>query len=1305
MVLNVYLLGSSLFDIVHVRSLWLAVRYDTRFRPVAISCTISLSLKIVLLVLEAAPRAGRESSKSPEEVSGVYSLRSFWWLNRMLRLGRQKRLDSDDLYQIDSGLKTVRYSSQVIDAWDKADQDYKYALLKTVAAALKWPLLAPALPRLALIGFTYMQPLLIRRALDFVERQDGRTNIGYGLIGATIVVYSGLAIFNGYYGHLLYRSITLVRGSLVDIIYHKSLTIELSAAQKAAPMGLVTAEVERIDFTIEKIHSLWASVIEIGIAIYLLEREMEWSCFAPILVALGCTLSTTFVSKLLPSRQKTWNQSIQKRVALTSTLLSNMKTVKMMGFTDYIADTIQAARMTELSDSQAFRKCMTVINTIALIPKQLSAPFTFMVFVLAIQHGREAGGLTASRAFTSLAIIELFTTPLCLVLQTIPSATSSLACLDRIQAYLKSPNKVNQRCLPTFDEKVNWNLVEENVMSECHASGDVSKPVIILRDASFAYRNGQDIILRSISLTIPHATITMVVGPVGSGKSVLLKAVLEELDLKSGELAVRAVRIGCCASSPWLPSGSVRDCIVGMSERDEPWFGEVVHACALDDDILGLPNGVETKIGSRGIALSEGQRQRLALARAIFSRAPLLLLDDVFRSLDSSTESLIADRLLSSNGLIRRRGLTAILTTHSSRYLSTADQIVVLESGLLTQSGGFQDLIGQEGYVQNLATQQQYSNIEDPASSKKHGGDEKLNSSRLNSSPEKQAKRLIGTRDKSVYTFYLQPIGVFRCVVLLFAVIALAVATRFQRIWVQWWTEDQNHQSMYIGVFFLLATGACLSFAFFFWWMFMYVVPATAGCLHEQLINSIINAPLSYFTATDAGVILNRFSQDMAIINGMLPIAFIAYGSKYLSVVIPVTLIVVWILSRFYLLTSQQLRLLDIELKAPIYTSLAETKEGLATIRAFGWQSAYKAEFQRRVDESKRAIYLLFMIQRWLNFVLDLIIAGLATVLMTLATQLRSSTNAAMLGVGLSSLIGFSMNVSQFIVCYTELENSLGAVSRTKDCVDNIEAEDSSSDLTQPPPDWPTHGAIEFDSVTASYNDIAAKPALKNITFAIPAGHKICICGRTGSGKSSLISILLRLLHCQKGRVLIDSIDISTLPSQTVRQNITVIPQSPFFLPGSVRQNLHLNPQTTSPPSSSSSSSSDETLITVLRKTNLWDLISTRGGLDADLSTIALSHGQKQLFSLAAALLKTSKIVLMDEATSGVDPETEVLMNRLVREEFAGRTVLCISHRLDMALEFDLVVVLEEGGVVEMGEPGVLVEERGEFWRLLRGEG
>lgn len=202
---------------------------------------------------------------------------------------------------------------------------------------------------------------------------------------------------------------------------------------------------------------------------------------------------------------------------------------------------------------------------------------------------------------------------------------------------------------------------------------------------------------------------------------------------------------------------------------------------------------------------------------------------------------------------------------------------------------------------------------------------------------------------------------------------------------------------------------------------------------------------------------------------GLTQIALIAYGSKYMATAVPVTLVALGLLARFYLLTSQQLRILDLELKAPIYTSLTETQEGLATIRAFGWRASFERRCRARIDDSKRAIYLLFMVQRWLNFVLDLVVAGMATVLMALATQLRSSTDAAALGVGLSSVIGFSLLVSQFIVTYTDLENSLGAIARIKDCVDTIKSEEAPPGLREPPPDWPAKGEVSVSSVTAYY--------------------------------------------------------------------------------------------------------------------------------------------------------------------------------------------------------------------------------------------
>ncbi|POS76379.1 canalicular multispecific organic anion transporter 2 [Diaporthe helianthi] len=1276
---------------VQVRTLWLAETHDDSLQRIAILASVGLSLKVLLLLLEAVPKRSFiiDVALSREQTAGVYSLRTFWWLNGIFWLGSRKRLQHNDLYSIDQGLKTARFSSQLAAAWNRVDQNKKYALLLAVFSTLKWPLLLPALPRLILIGFNYAQPLLIRRVLEFIDDSLGQENIGYGLIGATIVIYTGLAIFNGYYGHLLSRSITLVRGSLVDIIYSKSLCVELSVAQEAAPAGLVTADVERIDFTVEKLHSLWASVIELALGTYLLKREVGWACIAPVIVALLCTFSTTYISKLISSRQKKWNQAVQQRVALTSSMLSNLKSVKMMGFSSYIANTLQEARMKELAASSGFRKFMAVINTIVLIPRQLSAPFTLTLYVLAVRNGPSAARLSAARAFTTLSLIEMITTPLGLLLQTLPSITSSLACLDRIQAYLKSPERTDQRA---EDIDLDCELAEKDFIE----SSLSDLPAIYLKHASIAYTETGDCVLNSITLTVPHGSITSIVGPVGSAKSSLLKSLLGELYLQSGYLYVRPGPIAYCDQNAWIPNGSFRDCIIGPcdGEFDSAWYQEVIHACVLEEDINSFADGSDTNVGSRGITLSDGQKHRLALARAVYSRAPLLILDDMLRSLDLRTEMLI------------------------SRHLSLVNQIAVLDQhGTLVQIGDFHKLNSCEGHVRDLCVQERSPQPSSPDSDSLVPGDDAQQRSGQHGHSPKPEKPLpkreetsgkgaqrIGTRSSGDYRFYFSPVGIWRTAVLLFAVICLAFATRFQRIWVEWWTEAYNQHSFYAGMYFMLALIACLSFTFFFWWMFMFVVPITAGGLHEQLVHSIFNARFDYLTTIDSGTILNRFSQDMAILNGQLAvaffqttslivmalsqIAFIAYGSKYMAASIPPTLVVLWLLSQFYLRTSRQLRILDIELKAPIYTSLIETQEGLATIRAFGWVPSYRRRCQSRIDDSKKAIYLLSMAQRWLAFVLDLIVAGLASVLVALATQLRTTTDAGALGVGLTSVIGFSTLVSQFISAYAELENSLGAVTRVKDCIENVKSEDTSTG--QPPPrEWPGHGAVDFCNVTATYNDIE-KPALSDISFRVSPGQKVVICGRTGSGKSTLVSALLRLVDVQAGQIHVDGIDISTLSPEAVRRCMTVIPQTPFFLPGSVRLNM----------APSSDQTTDEAMRSVLEKVGLWDLVAARGGLDASVPEVALSHGQQQLFCLAIAMLRGSRIVIMDEASSGVDEETETKMHHLIQEHFRDCTVISVSHRLKMAALSDLVVVLSGGRCVELGHPRMLLGEKGEFWRL-----
>lgn len=1356
-VLNVYLLGACLFEAVQTRTLWLAAEEGgDHVRRLAVSMSVVLGVKTILLVLEAVPKTiiaatipgtaqnGQEEKQEStdkrgkrqaphEQTAGVYARRSFWWLNRILWTGfRNSKLKADDLYEIDDDIKTERYSQALASAWGRADKSKKRALLRSTLSVLKWPLLIPALPRFAQIFLNLAQPLLLLRLLQHVssppsaagtEAEAQERRVGQGLIIATILVYFGLAVFNGYYGSKINRAVVLVRGSLIDLIYRHMLELDLTTCKTTAasgPAGLVTMDVERVDLAVDKLHALWAAPIEVGLGIFLIARQVGWACIGTAVVAAGCTLATTRISRLLPTRQKAWNQSVQRRVALTSTALNNIKSIKMMGgFERHVADRLQAAREAELDASASFRKCMTIVNTLVMVPRQLSAPLVLTLYALGVNNNNGTL-LTASQAFTTLALIEIVAVPMGLLLQALPNITSSLACLDRIQAFLLSKARVDHRgqlqTTADMDEK------PKNVTTTAISTIDVTTGVSTtvdktpnlmasFKNASFFYATGEkdaSFSLSQISMVLPRGSITIVAGPVGSGKSTLLKAILGELELVAGEVDVNPGPIGFCDQNPWISNGTVRQCIQGNSEYDSELYDDVVRTCALDQDIMrwgeegsGSGNGSDMNVGSRGMALSEGQKHRLALARALYSRAPLLILDNTFQALDSRTEATIRDRLLApTSGWAARHGTTVMLATTScdNVLLGQADQVVVLDqNGKMVPREASTLLFSEEqSPPKNEQIQQQPVEQARPKLNKPDALNDKK------TPPTQPAASKESSKTASTYRFFFGPVGFFRLAVLVLGVISLAVLTRIQRIWVQWWTEasSRDRYPTFVGVYFTFAVGGCTSFAFVFWWLFMSVTPITAGGLHQQLVSTIFSAPLSYFSGIDSGIILNRFSQDMAVLNGMLPIsifqttstgaliigqlALIMYGANYMSISLPFTILALWLLANFYLRTSRQLRVLELELKAPIYTLLTETMEGLSTIRAFGWQSWYLGRCHVRVDGSKRAIYLLFMIQRWLGFVLDCTVAALATLMVILATQLRESTNSASLGVGLSSVIGFSVLVAQLVATYTEVENSLGAVDRIRDCVEMVPSEEDESRLVQPPAEWPTRGHLEFRNVAAGYTgkDGVTTKVIQDLTFSVEPGQKVWLCGRTGSGKSTILNLLLRLMDASSGEILVDGEDMARISPSAVKKAFAVIPQSPFFLPGTtVRISLGLYASSSE---GDLAQIPDEEMISVLNEVGLWDHIRSQAGelgLGLNMDKLPLSHGQRQLFGFAMTMLKVkrqgSKIVLMDEPASGCDQETMMEMSALIRRAFESCTVLAVTHSSDIISEYDMVVSLD----------------------------
>lgn len=411
-------------------------------------------------------------------------------------------------------------------------------------------------------------------------------------------------------------------------------------------------------------------------------------------------------------------------------------------------------------------------------------------------------------------------------------------------------------------------------------------------------------------------------------------------------------------------------------------------------------------------------------------------------------------------------------------------------------------------------------------------------------------------------------------------------------------------------------------------------------------------------------------------------------GAKYLAVAIPVAIVVLYGLQKFYLRTSRQLRLLDLQSRADLTGHFLETVDGLATIRAFQWQSAVTQDALRLLDSSQKPHYLLYSIQRWLKLVLDLFVAASATILVTLAVFTNMSS-AGGIGIAMLNIMDFSGTLASLITSWTALETSLGAISRLRAFEVTTPSEFDRGSLLGPtslPDPWPHAGQVEVQELCASYSgQESSRPVLEDISLLIRPGEKVAICGRTGSGKSTLLLAFLDLVDYQ-GTITIDGLDISAMSRDMLRSRLIAVPQEPVLFPGSIRSNL-LPPERTS--HERQQRPSDEQIIRLLERLGIWEIISLSGGLDLDVEDLALSHGQKQLLCLARPVLRKhmGKIVLLDEAMSVVDHHTKKIMKEVLDAEFSGHTVISVVHDLDTVRNYDTVVWLGDGRIVRKGSP------------------
>lgn len=910
------------------------------------------------------------------------------------------------------------------------------------------------------------------------------------------------------------------------------------------------------------------------------------------------------------------------------------------------------------------------------------APVFTIVAYTGVAYSR-GEGLDTETAFTSIAILAMVTHPANMVMTMVPRAVVSYSSFAMIQTYLLGERPVNTS--PDSKDFV-----------DCPPAKPEDGVAISLQHVSITNPLNSKLVLQEINVRVPLGSIVVLTGPVGSGKTILARTLLGEITPSSGSVHVSPGNIAYCSQVPWFPNQSIRNAIRGPTfteDWDEAWYQRSVQACALESDFDDLPNGDSTVVGSKGMNISGGQRQRVALARAVYSRAKVVLLDDSFNALDGKTQSRVIDNLLGKDGIFRKLGATVVWCTTDTRFFRLADEVVVLSEGTVKEKGTWDQLrkddplldeiLHSHDRAPDIATQiskEERTRLEAKGAGS-NGGDKKADLARKNG-------------DLSLYSHYCRAAGFANVVTLALCAMLYGFFITFPPYWLKWWTESSQSSSrigFYMTGYLVLLLLAYTITIYGIYITVLRIAPTSGVTLHHRLLAAIVGAPLLYFSEINMGTILNRFSEDIQLVDKdlasswstlniqvfkLLVQACLIFASQPLMTLsLPFSVVIVYIVQKVYLRTSRQLRILELESRAAVFSSFLETVQGATTIRAFGWEVPIANDNITTLDGSQRPFYLLLCLKRWLNVVLNLLIAGIAVGTIWLAVGVfRGSTTGGQIGVALNVMLVTNVTLLNLVESWTNLEISLGAVARLKEVDTTTPSEEEQQqpageahnygDEDVMPPNWPSTGAIEFQNVNAAYNPKKDTPlVLKNLDLMTKPGQTVVICGRTGSGKSSLLLALLRLLDLTEGSINIDGLDISRgrVSKAILRERAFItVAQEAFFLPqASLRFNL--DPEMKAAP---------PVVVAALVKTGLWEqlfaghrLVAPTKPADRDneeivsllatqddsgdkedqnhlLSTplrdlTALSAGQTQLLALARALVR--KHVLSTTVTTTSD--------------------------------------------------------------------
>lgn len=1231
------------------------------------------------------------------EESNIFQVLSVDYLTVLLRAAKQRQLDRTDLPSRPPYLNSVNACQKLIESLHGFSIDGKYRVFWALLTSLRYHIISILVLNVAANFVTYLRPLVLAKFLTSLQSySDGGTltpTMTFAvMLAATQLCDLALRSLGMLVSNIAF---TTSRASLMGVIYRKSLNLSSAARESNEPakiMNLLNVDTAMIEAVYANISTLVSAPLGLLICIWQLYHFLGISTVAAIPIYLLFIPYSSWHTRKMYRRFPETMAAKDKRTKATWGIFRNIKSLKLYAWEAPYFDKVAEARQNELAIVSKYRWLNSMMSSISIMLDDFVATAIFLAY---LYYTHKA--LTPQVVFPVLSLLASLSEPLLALPRAVTSLGRALTAQHRINDFLG------------LSEQDTSNY--ERLIAVPH--NDFVTPSIVIKDMSCTWGDVDgSIALENINLELRRGDLCCILGRVGQGKTALLRAVCSQMAITKGSITV-AGRLAYCSQEPWLQFKTIRENILFGLEYEPEVYDRVLSACELLRDLDALPRGDMTEIGEKGIVLSGGQKARVALARAVYNRADVYVLDDVLSAVDEHVSRKLIDNLLASDGLLA--GKTVVLGTNNLKVLSHASQIVILAENSIKCCGppnsieNISELLSEvsDQPMDNISFTDRRKVLEPPKESKTP------RTAQLLYIPNRKEEKDVDINFSVVFGRYFASAGKMIAILSIALLFLSVLSKNLIMVWLTVWSDKNlsglKASEFYVLVYLTLSVITGLAVFFSIYWFNGTMAIKASVVLHNSMLASTIRAPLLFFETTPLGTIMNRFTGDVDKIDNSLPDALYSFSRSFTNIVVsfaimivgaPFVLIVLVPLlllynsyRTLYFPGSRQLQRMGAASRSPILSHIEESIKGVHTIKSFDQIDQFVGIYELRSDYWMHVLFSRSSLRRWLNWRISWMTAvmTLASALCVTAIVSFTSWKVGLAGIVLHSTQRGGMMLSRIIQGWTNVEMSSVAVERVLSYID-LQPEAQEFGPTDPPDHWPHLGEVELKNYSTRYRP-ELPLALKSVNLKLRSREKIGVVGRTGSGKSTMTLALFRILEAVEGSIEVDSLNIRQVGLHDLRSRLSIIPQDAQIFAGTLRMNLDPIGQAT-----------DQKLWDILGLCHLKENFSrTPGGLDTLLSEGGenLSRGQAQLICLGRALLHDTHVLLLDEATASVDVATDQLVQSTIRTVFNDRTIITIAHRIDTIRDSDRIVVMDNGTIAEIGTPDELIAKKGAFYSLL----